>query len=218
MHFVSSVKLCAYVVQCLDAGIRALRTSLEAGDVAVDRWDLEPTDGTDSRGTACLRPQARGVADEVPGLLRLEQHALHVRRPARECGRRRRRRSRNFRVGNSVATSSIGPAISVSDADREICAVDARMYGDSQDRSPARTSERRARVRRCRSAACTPVRARLSSGALLRLGLPSPVTRQALNAGVDRGTGQSDGNRRGEQHRRAGRSQSTSARPGYCFL
>ena len=68
------------VVQRLDARIGLLRAELEAGDVAVDRRDLEAADRADRGAALGLDVEARRVADEVAGLLLLEEQALDVLR------------------------------------------------------------------------------------------------------------------------------------------
>src|SRR4051812_7965997 len=64
-------------VERLDAGVGLLRARLVAGDVVVDRRDLLAADRAD-HAAVVLRVEAGEVADEVPGLLLLEDEALHV--------------------------------------------------------------------------------------------------------------------------------------------
>ena len=68
------------VVEHLDARERLLGTVLVAGDVPVDRRDLQSADGANSAATRRLDVEARGVADEIPSLLLLEEQALDVLR------------------------------------------------------------------------------------------------------------------------------------------
>ena len=94
---------------------------------AVDRRDLQAADRADCLPVVRLRPEARGVADEVPGLLLMEQQALDVLRLVLQTGGvdvddrelvvRERRRDRVHRVRHQEA-----------DADRDACArLDARL-------------------------------------------------------------------------------------------
>src|SRR5581483_8999243 len=68
------------VVERLDPRVGLLRAVLEAGDVPVDRRDLQTTDGADRLALVRLRPETGGIADEVARLLLAEQQPLDVLR------------------------------------------------------------------------------------------------------------------------------------------
>ena len=87
-------------VQGRDPRIRLLRARLVARDVAVDGRDLLPADGADHllRARLVLRDQPGQVADEVAGLLLLEEQAADVLR-LRLHVRLRRVDDREVRVG-----------------------------------------------------------------------------------------------------------------------
>src|SRR5215831_7711247 len=68
------------VVECLDARIGLLRAVLVARDVPVDRRDLDAADRADRLGALLLRIEARGVPDEVAGLLLAEEQTFDVLR------------------------------------------------------------------------------------------------------------------------------------------
>src|SRR5207248_4314614 len=67
-------------VQRRDAGVGLLRAVLEAGDVAVDRRDLQTADRADCLPLVLLRPQPGRIPDEVARLLLTEEQALDVLR------------------------------------------------------------------------------------------------------------------------------------------
>ena len=75
-------------VERLDARVGLLRAGLEARDVVVDRRDLLAADAAE-RAAVVLGVQPRQVADEVAGLLLLEQQPGDVLRLALHRGRRR---------------------------------------------------------------------------------------------------------------------------------
>src|SRR3954471_2016773 len=75
-------------VQELHARVGLLRAGLEARDVVVDRRDLLTADGAE-RAAVVLGVQAREIADQVAGLLLLEEQALDVLGLALQQRRRR---------------------------------------------------------------------------------------------------------------------------------
>ena len=68
----------------LDAGHGLQGAGLVAGDVAVDRWLLEPADGADRLARRGASPRAPEIADDVADLLLLEQETDDVLRLALE--------------------------------------------------------------------------------------------------------------------------------------
>ena len=91
LHGAGSIELLRVAVDDFASGLAAFDARLVAGDVVVDRRDLLAADRAGGSAALVLEVQAGHVADEVAGLLLLEEHAGDVGGLALEAAWRRRR-------------------------------------------------------------------------------------------------------------------------------